>query len=70
MLRTWTNVDSDDILHRHCLDDMARLLMCQVVALSRRPSSVGVVTWRCHVASVVGGGRTMVVRGGGCWRQW
>jgi len=63
-------VDNDDVLRRHRLDDVPRLLTCQVVALSRRPSSIGVVTWHCHVAGVVGGSRTMVVRGGGCWWQW
>jgi hypothetical protein len=46
-LRTWTNVDSDDDLRHHRLDDVARQRTCQVVALSCRPSSVGLVTWRC-----------------------
>jgi hypothetical protein len=53
-LRTWTNVDSDDDLCHHCLDDVARQRTCQVVALSCRPSSVGLVMWRCHVVVVVG----------------
>jgi len=36
-LHTWTNVDSDNDLRHHRLDDVACLLMCQVVTLSRRP---------------------------------
>ena len=61
-------MDSDDDLRCHCLDDMARLLMCQVVfkpskrgvvawqvlAVRCRPSWMGLVTWRCHVVVVVG----------------
>jgi hypothetical protein len=67
MLRAWTNVDSDDDLRRHRLDDVARSLTCQVVALSRRPSSVGLVAWRCHVVVVVGVCR--VVRGVERWSR-
>ena len=59
-------MDSDDDLRRHCLDDVARPLTCQIVfILSKRcvillllPSvlvvpSVWLVTWRCHVVVVV-----------------
>jgi hypothetical protein len=67
MLRAWTNVDSDDNLRRHHLDDVARSLTCQVIALSRRPSSVGLVVWRCHVVVFVGVWR--VVRGIERWSR-
>ena len=48
---TWMNVDGDDNLCHHHLDDMAHLLTCPVVAISHHPSSV---TWHCHVVIVVG----------------
>ena len=61
-------MDSDDDLRRHCLDDMAHLLTCQVVfkpskwrvvtwqvvAVRCHPLWIGLVTWRCHVVVVVG----------------
>ena len=50
---TCIHVDSDDDLRHHCLDDMARLLMWQVVAVRCRPLWIGLVTWRCHVVVVV-----------------
>ena len=56
------DVDSDDDWRRHCLDDVARPLMCQIVFIPSKwrvfllslPSvlivlSVRLVTWRCHV---------------------
>lgn len=125
---TWINLDSDNACCRHRLDDVARPLTCQVVAMSccpafvgldvvgpsssivrRRssiigchvapemtvttcvvtvwttcqviavsphPSSIGLVTWRCHVVDVVrvsGGGsgrETVVAEGRGCWSWW
>jgi len=45
------NVDGDDDLCRHHLDDVARLLTCPVVTVSHRPSSV---TSCCHIVVVVG----------------
>jgi len=79
LLLTWNYGDSDDDRRRHRLDDVARLLTCQVVTMSCRASSSW---WRgnamllllllaCMV--VVGGGRTVVAEGGGgrklfvCW---
>jgi len=67
------NVDSDDDLRHHRLHDVARPLMCPVVAVSHLPLSIGLVTWCCHVVVVVGmcsGGsrrRTMGVEGGRRW---
>ena len=59
-------MDSDDDLRRHCLDDVARPLTCQIVFIpSKRcvfllslPSvlvvpSVWLVTWCCQVVVVV-----------------
>jgi len=69
---TWMNADGNDNLRRHRLHDVARPLMCPVVAVSHLPLSIGLVTWRCHIVVVVGmcsGGsrrRTMGVEGG--WR--
>ena len=61
-------MDSDNDLRHHCLDDMARLLTCQVVfkplkwrvvmwqvvAIRCRPLWMGLVTRRCHVVVVIG----------------
>ena len=63
---TRNHQDSDDDMRRHRLDDVARPLTCQVVALGRHPSSVGLLTWHCDIF----GDRTTVGRGGGGWRQW
>ena len=59
-------MDSDDDLRRHCLDDVAHPLTCQIVFIpSKRcvfllslPSvlvvpSVWLVKWRCHIVIVV-----------------
>jgi hypothetical protein len=53
---------SADDMCRHCLDDLARPLTCQVVTFHHCRSSVGLVTWHCHVAVVVG-----MHNGGGHW---
>ena len=39
-------VNSDDNMHHLCLDDMARPLMCQVIAIHCCHSSIGLVMWR------------------------
>ena len=59
-------MDSDDDLRRHCLDDVARLLMCHMVFILLKRCvftlsslsvlvvpSIWLVTWRCHVVVVV-----------------
>ena len=59
-------MDSDNDLRRHCLDDVARPLTCQIVFIpSKRcmfllslPSvlvvpSIWLVRWRCHVVIIV-----------------
>jgi len=78
LLLTWNYGDSDDDRCCHCLDDMARLLTCQVVTMNRCASS----SWWCGntllllllaCMVVVGGSRTVVAEGGGgrklfvCW---
>jgi len=50
---TLINMNSNDMCH-HRLDNMACPLMCQVVAIRHHRSSVGLVTWRCHVVVIVG----------------
>ena len=37
---TWIHVDSDDDLRRHCLDDVARLLTCQIVLIPSKRHSL------------------------------
>ena len=46
---TCIHVDSDDDLRRHCQDDMARPLMCQVVFL---PSNRCAFTLMCQVVVI------------------
>ncbi|KIK02709.1 hypothetical protein K443DRAFT_677435 [Laccaria amethystina LaAM-08-1] len=53
---------SADDMCRHCLDDLACPLTCQVITFHHCRSSVGLVTWHCHVAVVVG-----MHNGGGHW---
>ena len=50
---TLINMNSNDVCHHH-LDNVARPLMCQVVAIHRHRSSVGLVTWCCHIVIIVG----------------
>ena len=50
---TLINMNSDNVCH-HRLDNMARPLTYQVVAIRHHRSSVGLVTWCCHVVIIVG----------------
>ena len=61
------NMNSNDVCHHH-LDDVARLLTCQVIAIHCHCSSIGLVTWRCHVVVIVG--VVLVVAVMTRWRWW
>jgi hypothetical protein len=60
---TWINMDSDDDMHRHHLDNVACPLTCQVVAICHCHLSIGLVAWHCHVVVVV----VWVCSGGWGW---
>ena len=75
-------MDGDDDMRRHRLNDVARPLTCQVVAVSCCPSTVWLMTWHGLIVIIVGmssggsghvgvcsGGGGQSNGGGGCWWQ-
>jgi len=66
---TLINMNSDDMCH-HRLDDVAHPLMCQVVAIHCHRSSVGLVTWCCHVVVIVGVVLVVAVMTKWRWLWW
>jgi len=70
LLLIWNHEDSDEDRSRHHLDDVPCLLMCQVVAVSCHPASVGLVMWHWHIVIVVGMQWWFRASNNGCGRWW